>query len=63
MRELDLEDSSVLKVVKLLYRVPEAGNHEFKTYYSHYMNELAIKQLTYNPCLLYSNRPFGIVGL
>jgi hypothetical protein len=43
MRELDLEDSSVLKVVKPLYRVPEAGNHWFKTYHSHYTNELAIK--------------------
>jgi hypothetical protein len=63
MRELDLEDGSVLKVVKPLYGVPEAGNHWFKTYYSHYTNELAMKQSTYNPCLLYSNRPFGIVGL
>ena len=53
----------MLKVVKPLYGVPEAGNHWFKTYHSHHTNELAMKQSTYDPCLLYSNRPFGIVGL
>jgi hypothetical protein len=52
-----------LKVVKPLYGVPEAGNHWFKTYYSHYLNELAIEQSTYDPCLLYSNYPFSIVSL
>jgi len=43
MKELDLEDGLVLKVIKLLYRVLEAGNYKFKTYYSYYINELAIK--------------------
>jgi hypothetical protein len=46
-----------------LYRVPEAGNHWFKTYYAHHVKNLNITQSTYNPCLLYSNKPFGIVGL
>jgi hypothetical protein len=62
-RQLQLYDDSILKVVKPLYGVPEAGNHWFKTYHSHHVNELAMKQSTYDPCLLYSNRPFGIVGL
>jgi hypothetical protein len=62
-KRLNLADDSVLKVVKPLYGVPEAGNHWFKTYHSHHINELAMEQSTYDPCLLYSNRPFGVVGL
>jgi hypothetical protein len=62
-RELNLNDDSVLKVVKPLYGIPEAGNHWFKTYYSYHINELSIEQSTYDPCLLYSKQPFGIVGL
>jgi hypothetical protein len=46
-----------------LYRVSEARNHWFKTYYAYYVKNLNITQLTYNPCLLYSNKLFGIVGL
>ena len=54
---------SILKVVKLLYGVPKAGNHWFKTYYLYYANQLRIDQSIYNPCLLYSDKPFRIVGL
>jgi hypothetical protein len=46
-----------------LYGVSEAGNHWFKTYYAYYVNNLNIAQSTYDLCLLYSNKPFGIVGL
>jgi hypothetical protein len=46
-----------------LYGVLKAGNHWFKTYYTYYVKNLNITQLTYDPCLLYSNKPFGIVGL
>jgi hypothetical protein len=52
-----------LKVLKPLYGVLEAGNHWFKTYYLHYTQQPHIEQSTYDPCLLYSNEPFGIVGL
>ena len=62
-KRLNLTDDSVLKVVKPLYGIPEAGNHWFKTYHSHHLNELAMEQSTYDPCLLYSNRPFGVIGL
>jgi hypothetical protein len=53
----------ILKVLKPLYKVPEAGNHWFKTYYTYHVKNLNITQLTYDLCLLYSNKPFGIVGL
>ena len=53
----------ILKVVKSLYGVPEAGNHWFATYHGHYVNRLSIVQSTYDPCLLYKSEPLGIVGL
>jgi hypothetical protein len=62
-QQLNLQNDSILKVVKPLYGVPEAGNHWFKTYHSHHLKELSMKQSTYDPCLLYSIQPFGVVGL
>ena len=60
-----LKDDQILKVVKPLYGVPEAGNHWFKTYHTHHVEQLGMTQSTYDPCLLYSARPkpFGVVGL
>jgi hypothetical protein len=55
---------NILRVVKPLYGVPEAGNHWFKTYHSHYVKSLGIDQSTYDPCLLYrNNNSFSVVGL
>ena len=62
----------VLKVVKPLYGIPEAGNHWFKTYHTHHIDQLDMAQSTFDPCLLYRNSnggtnpgqsTFGIVGL
>jgi hypothetical protein len=61
--ELGLGEDSVLQVLKPLYGVPEAGNHWFKTYHSHHVKQLNMDQSTYDPCLLQSNEPFGVVGL
>jgi len=61
--KLGIGRDSVLKVLKPLYGVPEAGNHWFKTYHSHHVQQLHMDQSTYDPCLLQSNEPFGIVGL
>jgi hypothetical protein len=58
-----LKDDQILKVVKPLYGVPEAGNHWFKTYHTHHVEQLGMTQSTYDPCLLYSREPFGVVGL
>lgn len=60
---LGLPQGTIFVVIKPLYGIPEAGNHWFKTYHDHYINELGIKQSTYDPCLLYSKEPFGVVGL
>ncbi|TAQ87858.1 hypothetical protein B7494_g3834 [Chlorociboria aeruginascens] len=54
-KELKLANRTILKVIKPLYGVPEAGNHWFKTYYQHHVDELQMTQSTYDPCLLYTN--------
>src|SRR6266702_4893034 len=61
--KLLINDNSILKVLKPLYGIPEARNHWFKIYYAHYIKNLNITQLTYNPCLLYSNKLFSIISL
>ncbi len=53
----------ILKVVKPLYGVPEAGNHWFATYHNYHINDLSMTESTYDPCLLYRCEPYGIVGL
>jgi hypothetical protein len=63
--QLGIGKNSILKVIKPLYGVPEAGNHWFTTYHNHHIKELGMNSSTYDPCLLWSNSPnyFGIVGL
>ena len=65
--ELGLPSNAILKIIKPLYGVPEAGNHWFSTYHSHHREKLSMTQSTYDPCLLYtensSRSGFGIVGL
>ena len=53
----------ILKVVKLLYSIPEAGNHWFVTYHKYHINTLAISESTYNPCLIHKCEPFCIIRL
>ena len=62
-QQLGIENNSILQVVKPFYGVPEAGNHWFKTYHNHHVQELLMNQSTYDPCLLYSNKPFGVIGI
>ena len=62
--ELNLQPGAILRVVKPLYGVPEAGNHWFKTYHQHHVRKLKMDQSTYDPCLLYTlSNGLGIVGL
>jgi hypothetical protein len=60
---IGLPRDTILKVVKPLYGVPEAGNHWFKTYHTHHTVELGIEQSIYDPCLVYQKAPFGVVGI
>ncbi len=63
---LNLKEGTILKVIKPLYGIPEAGNHWFSTYHRHHTEKLRIVESTYNPCLLYchdADTGFGLVGL
>lgn len=62
---LGLDDDSVLKVVKPLYGVPEAGNHWYKTYHDHHTEKLGMIESTYDPCLLYRRdaNELSMIGL
>lgn len=49
--------------MKLLYGVPETGNHQFATYYTYHKDKLRIKELTYDPCFLYNSGLLTIVRM
>jgi Reverse transcriptase (RNA-dependent DNA polymerase) len=66
--ELGLDSTQILRIVKPLYGVPEAGNHWFNTYHRHHVEKLGMKQSTFDPCLLTTctaddSKAFGLVGL
>ena len=69
--ELKLQKGTILRVIKPLYGVPEAGNHWFNTYHSYHIQELRMQQSTYDPCLLHTggsactngDTGFRVVGL
>ena len=53
----------ILKVVKPVYSVAEAGNHWFVTYHNNYINTFSITELTYDPYLFSRCESFGMVDL
>jgi len=61
---LQLGNNTIIKVIKPLYGIPEAGNYWFLIYHLHHIEKLKIKESTYNPCLLYTHKArVGIIGL
>ena len=60
---LGVENGSIVKVMKPLYGIFEAENHWFAIYHKHHLDTLAMKESTYDSCLLYSHESFGIVGM
>lgn len=54
----------IVKVMKPLYGVSEAGNHWFVTHHTHHKDKLVMKESIYDPCLLYSSGlASSIVGM
>jgi hypothetical protein len=63
-KELRLKDGLLIRVIKPLYSIPEAGNYWFNTYHYHYLEKLHMSQSTYDPCLLYIDyNGFRVIGL
>ena len=62
--ELEFKEGTILKIIKSLYEISEAGTHWFNTYHKHHTEKFAMQQSTYDPCLLYINKKgFGVVRL
>ena len=51
-KELSLNNGELLKVVRPLYGLPEAGTHWYQTYSRHHVEKLRMQQSTFDPCLL-----------
>jgi len=67
-QELNLPPGVLLKVLRPLYGIPEAGTHWFRTYHSHHTEKLKLQQASYDPCLLFTaksdkDQTQAIVGL
>lgn len=58
--------NTIVRLVKPLYGIAEAGVHWWTTYHKHHRTELEMTTSTYDPCLLISTTGencFGIVGM
>jgi hypothetical protein len=58
-------DGTVMKVIKPLYGIAEAGTHWWATYSKHHKEKLMMTTSTYDPCFLISTTKdkFGVVGM
>lgn len=58
-------DGIILRLVKPLYGIAEAGLHWFAAYFKHHLNNLQMETSTYDPCFFISNsnKQFAIVGI
>ena len=58
--------NTIIRVIRPLYGIAEAGVHWFATYQGHHINKLDMSTSTYDPCLLIANgdkNNFGLVGM
>ena len=65
--ELSLLNNIMLKIIRPLYGLAEAGTHWFHTYHNHHVEKLNMITSTFDPCLLIDNsrrqNSCSIVGL
>ncbi|KAI0996562.1 hypothetical protein K3495_g11622 [Podosphaera aphanis] len=64
-KESNLSEDSILRVVRPLYGMSQAGNHWFSTYHKHHTENLQMANSPFDPCLLHTSLHslFGVVGL
>ena len=60
-------EGTILRIIKPLYGIAEAGTHWWATYSKHHQEKLHMVTSTFDPCLLISKDPnrkaFGLVGM
>jgi hypothetical protein len=56
---------TIMRLLKPLYGLAEAGLHWFVTYFKHHLEKLLMETSTYDPCLLVtsSEEQFAVVGM
>ncbi|KAI0996249.1 hypothetical protein K3495_g11932 [Podosphaera aphanis] len=59
---MNLQDKTVMKILKPLYGIPKSGNHWFGTWTKHLRELLSMKPSCYNPCLLITTNGSSIFG-
>lgn len=59
----DYPEGTIMRILKPLYGIAEAGTHWWATYSRHHKEKLSMITSTFDPCLLISTKAFGIVGL
>ncbi|KAI0996915.1 hypothetical protein K3495_g11268 [Podosphaera aphanis] len=63
---MSINQNTLMRLIKPLYGIPEAGTHWFKTYHKHHTEKLSLETSIFDPCLLITNsvtKSFGIVGM
>lgn len=57
--------NTVLRIIKPLYGIPEAGTHWFQTYHNHHQLTLSMIPSSFDPCLLITMKEgvFGVLGI
>jgi hypothetical protein len=61
-----LPPGTIFRIVRPLYGAAESGLYWFKTYHNHHTDRLKMRNSSYDPCLLITDKganPFGITGL
>ena len=66
-------EGTIMRIMKPLYGIAEAGTHWWATYSKHHRDNLSMNTSTFDPCLLIATKtpesiesaksPFGVVGL
>ena len=59
-------ENTIIRVIKPLYGIAEAGVHWFATYQGHHTSELDMSTSTFDPCLMITNHgptTFGMIGM
>ena len=61
--EMNLPKHKVLKAIKPLYGIPEAGLYWFVTYSDHHKHKLGMQCTSFDPCVLYRRDNNNFTGL
>lgn len=62
-KEMALDDSMVLKMVRQLYGMPESGLNLYITYVEHHTDQLGMKRPKVDPCVMLKHEDGRFTGM